>query len=195
MRIDAIVMASGQSERMGKNKLFLEFREKKLYEHTLDLLQDLKKEAVLNSVVVVSCYKEILEGARRRNLTALSNPNAEVGKSASIKLGVEACDTDAALMFFVADQPLLTKETCQALIESFREKGQMTFPCVGKRRGAPVIFPPEFREKLWNLAEDQGGMIFAKDHPTNPVSIADERELLDIDTHEAYTELKEEANE
>nr|WP_072513727.1 nucleotidyltransferase family protein [Ndongobacter massiliensis] len=195
MRIDAIVMASGQSKRMGMNKLFIEFRGKKLYEYTLDLMKALQKEALLDAVVVVSSYEEILEGARRRNLTALSNPNAEVGKSASIKLGVEACNTDAALMFFVADQPLLTKETCQALIESFREKGQMTFPCVGKRRGAPVIFPPEFREKLWNLTEDQGGMIFAKDHPTNPVSIADERELLDIDTHEAYTELKEEANE
>lgn len=195
MKIDAILMASGQSERMGKNKLFLEFREKKLYEHTLDLLQDLKKEAVLHSVVVVSCYEEILEGARNRNLQAISNPDAEVGKSSSIKLGIEACDADSALMFFVADQPLLTKETCRALIDSFREKEQMTFPRGEKRRGAPVIFPSEFREKLLNLKEDQGGMLFAKDHPTNPVAIEAEEELLDIDTLEAYTQLKEKYEE
>lgn len=66
----------------------------------------------------------------------------------------------------------------------------MTYPVVGLRRGAPVIFPPSFRDNLLSLKEDQGGMIFAKDNPTNKVEIGSEDELLDIDTIEAYEKLR-----
>ena len=186
MKINAILMASGLSERMGQNKLMFDFKGKKIYEHTLDLLESLD----FDKVIVASSYEEILEDAKNRGFISLENDNNTIGKSSSIKLGVDASDEDAAMMFFVADQPLLTKETCQKLISSFKENPQMTYPVVGLRRGAPVIFPPSFRDKLLSLKEDQGGMIFAKDNPTNKVEIGSEDELLDIDTIEAYEKLR-----
>lgn len=186
MKINAILMASGLSERMGQNKLMLDFKEKKIYQHTLDLLESLD----FDKVIVATSYEEILEDAKKRGFIALENKNNEIGKSSSIKIGVKACDEDAAMMFFVADQPLLSKETCEKLIASFKENPIMTYPVVGLRRGAPVIFPTSFRDKLLSLKEDQGGMIFAKDHPTKKVEIASEDELLDIDTIEAYEKLR-----
>ena len=186
MKINAILMASGLSERMGQNKLMLDFRGKKIYQHTLDLLESLD----FDKVIVASSYEEILEDAKNKGFIALENNNNEIGKSSSIKLGINHCDEDAAMMFFVADQPLLSKETCEKLIASFKENPLMTYPVVGLRRGAPVIFPASFRDKLLSLKEDQGGMIFAKDNPTNKVEIASENDLLDIDTIEAYEKLR-----
>lgn len=186
MKINAILMASGLSERMGQNKLMLKFKDKEIYKYTLDLLQSLN----FDKVVVASSYEEILEDAEKRGFVAIENKDNKIGKSASIRLGVEACDEDAAMMFFVADQPLLTKETCEKLIARFKENQIITYPVVGRRRGAPVIFPPQFRDKLLGLKEDQGGMIFAKDNPTNKVEIGSETELLDIDTVESYEKLR-----
>lgn len=186
MKINAILMASGLSERMGQNKLMLKFKDKEIYKYTLDLLQSLN----FDKVVVASSYEEILEDAEKRGFVAIENKDNKIGKSASIRLGVEACDEDTAMMFFVADQPLLTKETCEKLFARFKENQIITYPVVGRRRGAPVIFPAQFRDKLLGLKEDQGGMIFAKDNPTNRVEIGSEIELLDIDTVESYEKLR-----
>ncbi len=186
MKINAILMASGLSQRMGENKLMLEFKGKKIYEHSLDLLE----EVGFDEVIVATSYEEILEDARSRGFVAIFNTDNEIGKSSSIKLGIRETDEDANMMFFVADQPLLSKETCEKLIESFKDTKLMTYPVVGMRRGAPVIFPASYRDKLLSLKDDQGGMIFAKDGKTNKVPIENEDELLDIDTLEAYENLR-----
>lgn len=186
MKINAILMASGLSTRMGENKLFLDFKGKKIYQHTLDLL----KELDLNKVIVVSSYEEILKEAEEMGFVAILNDDNEVGKSSSIKLGVRECD-DEAMMFFVADQPLLTIETCNKLINAYKEKELITYPVVNDRRGAPVIFPNSYKDGLYNLEGDQGGMILAYKQEVNKVEIRDESELLDIDTVKAYEDMKE----
>lgn len=189
MKINAILMASGLSKRMGENKLFLKFKEKEIYKHTLDLLKELKDGGLLDKVVVATSYDEIMEEAEKRDFLAIFNDDNEIGKSASIKLGVEACDIDADMFFFVADQPLLTKESCIKIIDAFEKKKIMTFPVNRNRRGAPVLFPASFREKLLSLEGDQGGIIFAKDNDIEKVELNDSKELMDIDTIEQYEEL------
>lgn len=186
MKINAILMASGLSTRMGENKLFLDFKGKKIYQHTLDLLKGLD----LNKVIVVSSYDEILKEAEETGFVSILNDDNEVGKSSSIKLGVRECD-DEAMMFFVADQPLLTIETCNKLIDAYKEKELITYPVVNDRRGAPVIFPNSYKDGLYNLEGDQGGMILAYKQEVNKVEIRDESELLDIDTVKAYEDMKE----
>lgn len=186
MTINAILMASGLSKRMGENKLFLDFKGKKIYQHSLDLLKKLD----LNKVIVVSSYDEILDQACEMGFTGIYNNDNEAGKSSSIKLGVNECE-DEAMMFFVADQPLLTLKTCNKLIKSYNENEIITYPVVNDRRGAPVIFPNSYKESLYNLEGDQGGMILAYGNDVNKVQINDERELLDIDTVKAYHNLKD----
>ena len=94
MKINAILMASGLSERMGQNKLMLDFKGKKIYEHTLDLLESLD----FDKVIVATSYEEILEDAKNRGFISLENDNNAIGKSSSIKLGVEASDEDLSLI-------------------------------------------------------------------------------------------------
>ncbi|MGI5949989.1 nucleotidyltransferase family protein, partial [Peptoniphilus sp.] len=159
MKISAIIMASGMSERMGQNKLLLELKGKKLYEWTFDLMEEID----FHEVILVSSYDEILEDAKKRGFKAIYNDKNEVGKSSSIKLGVNNTDKDCAMMFFVSDQPLLKAETVKKLIEAYEKNQAITYPRTEKRRGAPVIFPPKYREALLGLKYDEGGMILVKD--------------------------------
>lgn len=186
MKISAIVMASGLSRRMGENKLLLDFKGKKIYEHTLDMLEKSK----IDEVILVSSYKEILEDGEKRGFKTVYNDNNEVGKSASIKLGVKNCDKDSAMMFFVADQPLLTVETVDKLIDSFNGE-KIAYPRTEKRRGAPVIFSNDYREGLLALDFDQGGMVLVNDENKNEVFIDNIKELWDIDTYKNLEELKD----
>lgn len=189
MKISAIIMASGLSRRMGENKLLLDFKGDKLYEWVLDLVEEID----FDDVILVSSYDEILESGKKRGFKAIYNDNNEVGKSASIKFGVLNCDKDSAMMFFVADQPLLKVETVNKLIEKYKENQLITYPRTEKRRGAPVIFSPEYREGLLSLDFDQGGMILVKDDNKNEVKIDDIKELWDIDTYKNLEELEDAA--
>ena len=46
-----VILAGGQSKRMGKDKLFLELNNKKLIEHTID-----KVKKNLKKFIVLICY-------------------------------------------------------------------------------------------------------------------------------------------
>lgn len=187
MKISAIVMASGLSERMGKNKLLLELKGKKIYQYVYDLLDQVS----FDEVILVSSYDELLEEAKKRGYKAIYNDKNMVGKSSSIKLGVNNSKKDNALMFFVADQPLLTKDTVEKLLEAYKEKNVITYPRTEKRRGAPVIFPPKYREGLLSLEYDEGGMLLVKGQDKNEVLIKDVKELWDIDTYRNLEEIKD----
>ncbi|WP_243342517.1 nucleotidyltransferase family protein [Anaerococcus sp. AGMB09787] len=187
MKISAIVMASGLSERMGTNKLLMDLKGKQLYQWTFDLLE----EVAFDEVIIVSSYEEILEDAKNRGFKAIFNDNNQVGKSASIKLGVDAVDGENAMMFFVADQPLLTADTVNKLIDAYEKNPIITYPRTDKRRGAPVIFPNSYREGLLGLKYDEGGMKLVGGEDKNEVYIEDVSELWDVDTYNNLEEIRE----
>ncbi|MDO5028085.1 MAG: nucleotidyltransferase family protein [Bacillota bacterium] len=187
MKISGIIMAAGLSTRMGTNKLFLDFKGQDLYKHVLDLVGQLD----LDQVILVSSYEEILKEGQARAFTCVYNPNNQEGKAASIRLGVGQADPDSALMFFVADQPLLGLETCQRLIRAFENKDLVTFPKTPKRKGSPVIFPKSYRQALLSLKKDQGGSAVFNDQDGQSVLVENPEELWDIDSYDQYKSLKE----
>lgn len=187
MNISCIIMASGHSKRMGKNKLFLEFNNKKIFEYTLDLV----KEVDFKEVILVSSYDEILKYGENLGFKGVKNLNSEIGKSSSIHLGVNEVSENLPMMFFVCDQPLLSLDTVNKLIKAYNKNNLITYPVINNRRGAPVIFPPEMKEELLSLKNDQGGMLLVKDKNRNEVPIENEEDLVDIDTEEDYENLKE----
>lgn len=187
MNISCIIMASGHSKRMGKNKLFLEFNNKKIFEYTLDLV----KKVNFKEVILVSSYNEILKHGENLGFKGVKNLNSEIGKSSSIHLGVNEVSENLPMMFFVCDQPLLSLDTVNKLIDAYNKNNLITYPVINNRRGAPVIFPPEMKEELLSLKNDQGGMLLVKDKNRNEVPIENEEDLVDIDTEEDYENLKE----
>lgn len=187
--INAIIMASGYSKRMGKDKLLMPFRGKLLVEYIMEKVISCN----FYSSVVVSKDERILSLATTKGLEAVENKNAHKGQSESIKLGINSTPIADGYMFFTADQPLISIDTIKLLISTFDKYNScnIVIPRVKSKRGNPVIFPKKFVNELMSLEDDNGGKNVINNHIENAifVDITNEYELADIDTYEDYKRI------
>lgn len=186
--LNAIIMASGFSSRMGTNKLLLPYKGKLLIEHILDKVT----ACSFKSVTLVAQNDEIIDIGKSRKVNVIHNERAAEGQSASIKLGIANSPECKGYAFFTADQPLIDIETIKLLIDSFYEADNLIIvPSFSGKRGAPVIFPEKFKSELLALTGDTGGKNVIAKHPNEVrfIEVLNESILWDIDTEEDYRKL------
>ena len=198
--IHIIYMAAGNSRRFGSNKLFYELDGKPMYRHLLERLIEikdrynkLKSDSPVIDITVVTRYREILDYcACIPDCHAILSPDSEKGISYTIKAGIMAVQEQKKTgmqdyyMFAVADQPYLKSQSVIKLIDRvFENKGNMrlvfSLRC-GDAVGNPCVFHSSLIPQLLSLEGDKGGRSVAKKHDCVYVDIADESELMDIDT-------------
>ena len=208
--IHIIYMAAGNSRRFGSNKLFYELDGKPMYRHLLERLIEIKdrynklkkagkkiKNAESNNpvidITVVTRYREILDYCSSiPDCHAVLSPDSEKGISYTIKAGIMAVQEQKKTgmqdyyMFAVADQPYLKSQSMIKLIDKVLEnKGNkrlvFSLRC-GNAVGNPCVFHSSLIPQLLSLEGDKGGRSVAKKYDCVYVDIADERELMDIDT-------------
>lgn len=185
--VNAIIMASGLSRRMGKNKLLLKYKEIPVIEHVLIEISKCK----FNEVILVSQYDKILELGQKYGFKLIKNNNAEIGQSESIKLGLQNSSKCDGFMFFVGDQPKVSSKYINKLLDSFdSNKDNIVIPRYKNRCGNPVIFPYDKKDALLLLNNDEKGRKVINN--SNQVIYIDviEDMLFDIDTKEDYEKLK-----
>jgi molybdenum cofactor cytidylyltransferase len=186
--INAIIMASGNGNRMGTNKLLLKYQGKALIQHIIDKVV----KCDFYSTILVSQYEQVLSLARESGMEVVHNYNPERGQSESIKLGILNSPKADGYMFFTGDQPLMDVKTIKLLMDSFKESVDLIIvPKCGEKRGNPVIFPRKFMDELLNLQGDNGGRSIIDKHlkELKFLEITNECLLSDIDTEEQYKEL------
>lgn len=155
-------------------------------------------------ITVVTRYREILDYcACIPDCHAVLSPDSEKGISYTIKAGIMAVQEQKKLkkssevthhtaekeeyyMFAVADQPYLKSQSVIKLIDKVLEnKGNkrlvFSLRC-GDAVGNPCVFHSSLIPQLLSLEGDKGGRSVAKKYDCVYVDIADERELMDIDT-------------
>ena len=209
--IHIIYMAAGNSRRFGSNKLFYELDGKPMYRHLLDRLAEIKNrynksksDSQTIDITVVTRYREILDYcACIPDCHAVISPDSEKGISYTIKAGIMAvqeqkkfkkssevthhtAEKEEYYMFAVADQPYLKSQSVIKLIDKVLEnKGNkrlvFSLRC-GDAVGNPCVFHSLLIPQLLSLEGDKGGRSVAKKYDCVYVDIADERELMDIDT-------------
>lgn len=186
--INAIILAAGYSNRMGKNKLSLNLNGKSIIEHVMDSVLSYN----FNDIVLIGRDKDVLKLSQRRGIKTIFNDKAIYGQSESIKLGViNSCDTDG-YMFFTGDQPFIDTNTIRLLDYAFdKYKHSIIVPTFSSRKGSPVIFPKRFREELLCLQGDTGGRIIIDKYKNDVrfIELNSELPLLDIDTPEDYKNI------
>ena len=93
-------------------------------------------------------------------------------------------------MFFVADQPLLKKETILKIIEE-SSSNKITVPKSNNTMYNPVIFPNKYNSELLSLEGDKGGkqIILKNLDDITFVDIEDAYEFQDVDVIEEYLKL------
>lgn len=190
----AIVMASGFSRRMGRNKLLLPLGRETVISHVLKIIESVDYAGT----IVVSQYPEVLALAEKQGFFAVENHSSQEGKSSSIRSGLlllkdlqkaGRLPQRAGAVFFTADQIFLSREFLLRLKEEFlRRPKSMVFPAYGGKPGSPGAFPEERFAELMELAGEEGGMAIARRYPEQLILVAAESELegYDFDTWEEW---------
>jgi len=182
--ISAILLAAGESKRMGEPKLLMPFGQNTIVEQAIDNLLG----SAVDEVIVVVGYRaeEVIKTIGAKPVKVVINPDYEQGVSTSIIAGLKLVDSRArVVMLALGDQPLINSQTINRLIEEFynRDKG-IAIPTYRGRRGHPIIFAIKYKEKLLELKGDIGGRQIVRDHPDDILEVAVNSKSIisDIDT-------------
>ena len=181
LKIGCVLMAAGDAKRFGENKLNRKLHGKSLIDRAIDTIPSEK----LHKVAVVSQYDEVLSKAENAGFVGAKNKHPDYGISHTIKLGLDIVNDCDAVMFMVSDQPLLTKDSVEKLIECYKENPEYIVALgYNSTRGNPCIFPSEFYPKLRELSEDHGGSSIIRRHEDRLIVLQANHpdELSDIDT-------------
>jgi molybdenum cofactor cytidylyltransferase len=189
--ISAILLAAGESNRMGQPKQLMPFDQSTIVERTID---NLLNSAVSETIVVLG-YREqdVRKTIADKPVKIAINPDYQQGMSASIIAGLKQVDKRAqAVLIALGDQPFVDSQTINTLVEAFIANNRgIIIPVYQGRRGNPVIFAIKYKGELWNLKGDIGGREIINHHPDDVLEVAVNCEgvLLDIDTAENYTSM------
>ena len=189
--ISAILLAAGESKRMGKLKQLMPFGQSTIVEQAIDNLLN----SAVDEIIVVLGYRaeEVIETIAAKPVKLVVNPDYKQGMSTSIIAGLNLADSGTqAVMLVLGDQPLTNSQTINQLIEEFynHDKG-IVIPTYQGRRGHPTIFAIKYKEKLLELKGDIGGRQIVRDHPDDILEVAVDSEsiIADIDTINDYQSL------
>ena len=200
--VGCVIMASGLARRFGSNKLLADFGGRPLLCRALEVTAT----PALAARVVVTRSAEVKALCDAQAVPCLLH--SLPGRNDTVRLGLEAlleqCPGLAGCIFLPGDQPLLQRETLEALIAAFAQTQKETERAIFRLAfqaendpeplvGSPVLFGCGYFSALRTLPEGKGGSVLLRRYPERVCNVftADRAELLDADTPEALRELKQ----
>lgn len=188
-RITAVVLAAGESERMGQTKQLLSWGHTTVLGQTLANL----KASAINEILVVSGHDALAVEAiaSNANVPTIHNPNYASGEMlSSLQLAVrDLPENRAAVLVVLADQPLVEPETIDQLLFAFWQgSGEIVAPAYQGQRGNPVLIGRQFFGELLKLPAGSAPRELLKRHPEaiRLVDVSTRSILVDLDSPSHY---------
>jgi molybdenum cofactor cytidylyltransferase len=184
--IDGILLAAGESRRMGFPKPLLRIDNDTFLTRTLRSML-----AVARAVVVVTgAYQQPVrdEVPHDRHLRIVHNPDFQRGQLSSLKcaIGASSPDVDGVLVH-LADHPLVQGATFRALAEKYElTRAPILIARHRGQRGHPVLFAKEIFSELLAAPDSEGARFVVNAYPARVVyvDVEDPGVTLDLDTPE-----------
>jgi molybdenum cofactor cytidylyltransferase len=187
-RVAAVILAAGQSRRMGGgNKLVATFDGKPLVRRIAE--QTLASKA--DPVIVVSGHRpdELAAALDGLAVTIVHNPDYAEGLATSLRTGIGHVPPDASgAIVLLADMPGIDRAVIDRLIAASEASPppRIILPTVQGKRGNPVLWSREFFPELTAISGDTGArhVLGAHEDAIERVEIG-AAAGIDVDTPEA----------
>jgi molybdenum cofactor cytidylyltransferase len=182
-----LILAAGESSRMGSPKALLEFRG----ETFLDRLIRCFSAHCSPVIVVLGHAPEIIRAGVRSagNAVFVLNPDYERGQFSSMQCGLRAVPADAdSVIFTPVDHPNVEPATVARLAAS---GATIAIPQYVGRHGHPVLFSRSLIPEFLALPADSQARTVIHQHAgeIRYIDVADAGILDDIDDPDAYHRL------
>ncbi len=191
----AILLAAGESRRMGQLKALLPWQGVSLIKHQVASL----RAGGVDQVVVVLGHRSDELKSELGDTAGVSwqlNPDYLQGKTTSIKAGLNALGTDQpqALLLLNVDQPR-SAGVIRFLLENHLFQGSLiTIPTHNGKGGHPIILSPTLLDELRRIDEESFGIkAVVQRHleGTRRVEMDSPEVLWDLNTPEEYQRVLE----
>jgi molybdenum cofactor cytidylyltransferase len=190
--IEGIILAAGESRRMGYPKPLLDIGGRTFVEHIVETMLAI----VPRLVVVLGAHRDRIRAAIAPDarIAIVENLNYTHGQLSSLKVGLRAVQPDAvAAIIHLADHPLVRLETFQAIVDSYNRTNQpIVIARHNSHRGHPVIFDRALFAELQSAPEEEGARHVVNADPSRVayVDLADPGINLDLDLPSDLTRAK-----
>jgi molybdenum cofactor cytidylyltransferase len=196
--IAAIILAAGESTRMGRPKALLHAPDGRAFVGRI--VRAFAAAGIDQVTIVTGAQHDAVVTAITADRPPIVprfavNPDPSRGQVSSLWVGLDAVmrpDLEAVLMTLV-DVPMVRATTIREVVDTWtRTRAPIVRPAVGDRHGHPVLFDRSLFDELRRAPLDEGARAVVHAHAAEVVNLPvdDEGTLLDIDTPADYEELR-----
>ena len=193
-RTAILILAAGQSKRLGEPKQLLPYKKTTLLSHAIELVKPIERSDVF--VVIGAHFSEIFQSLRGEKATIIKNNNWEDGMGSSLSKGITFIQKKGKfdrVLVTLSDLPLVTTEHYEDLIslsETSRKRIILT-EYDDDVTGVPSIFDRSLFNELSLLVDDEGAKPVIKKYKKEVLKMTSKTPYFDIDTKDAYNKLLE----
>lgn len=190
--ISAVLLAAGESRRMGDFKQLMDFGGKTFVACSVDNLTASRAGEVI--VVTGHRAQDIRLALKDRPVIFAHNPDYRSGMSSSVRRGVEAVSTKSrACLIALSDQPQIGTDIVNRVIGAYEKSHPLiVIPTHESRNGHPVLLDLSLKEEILAMDSAQGlrRVVHAHAKETLRVEVSTDAVLMDFDLPEDYDRIK-----
>jgi len=183
----AMILAAGESKRMGKPKLLLPYGEKTIIE---TIVKTVVSSNVENTLVILGSDREkIEEKIKNFPVKIVYNRDFRSGMLSSVQCGFKAVPEETrAVLVVLGDQPKISADVINKLIDAYKSTGKgIVLPVYKKERGHPVLIDAKYGEEVENLSPEVGLRGTVYNHPEDILEV-------DIETPSIFQDIDDESD-
>jgi molybdenum cofactor cytidylyltransferase len=186
-----IILAAGESGRLGQPKQNLLFQNKTLLQRAIETGLNSKCRPV---IVVLGANASVIDPAiQHASVKIIYNPDWKEGMASSIRTGIKEIEKNKAMdsvLIMLCDQPFVDLALVNDMLRKQQETGKAIIACSYKATiGVPVLFSRSLFAELLLLKGHEGAKTILKDHPHDMITIQFDKGNIDIDTMDDYERL------
>lgn len=186
--VAAVVLAAGQSRRMGEPKLLLRWKGLSLLRRAAEAATKACQRVVVVVGPEVDRMRAELVGLP---VTVVVNPDPGQGIASSLRCGLGAVGDAAAVLLVLADQPAVGPQHLRRLLELRRKTGaRVVAASYGETVGVPAVFARELFFELFALEGDVGAKGVLQRHRHEVLLVPVPEAACDVDTPQDWERLQ-----